>query len=94
VKAARGVGVTPWTIFPQFDRLWRRGANGGAAAVFRLGPKEARTELVGCELFDIPYFQHAFRGVLFGIVSMFCEKAYVHTMPHRPHAATFRFQWA
>jgi hypothetical protein len=94
VRAAKGAGVTPWTIFPQFDRLWRRGANGGAAAVFRLGPKEARNDVVGCELFDIPYFEHAFRGVLMGIVELFCEKVYVHPLPRRRSEASFHFQWA
>lgn len=95
VKTAKGAGVTPWTVLPQFDRLWRRGANGGAVAVYRLGPKEARTEFVGCVLFDIPYFRHAFRGVVHGIAGLFCEKVYVHELPKRvPHGAQFRFQWA
>ena len=94
VKTARGAGVTPWTILPLVDRLWRRGANGGAAAVFRLGPKEARCEFVGCELFDIPYFRHAFRGVLHGIAVKFCAKHYVHDVATRATGeAIFRMQW-
>jgi hypothetical protein len=94
VKTARGAGVTPWTILPLVDRLWRRGANAGAGAVFRLGPKEARVEFVGCELFDIPYFRHAFRGVLYGIVARFCTKQYVHDVaPRPPGEAIFRLQW-
>src|SRR5439155_12473049 len=32
VRAARGAGVTPWTIFPHFQRLWLRGAKGGAVS--------------------------------------------------------------
>lgn len=95
VKAARGAGVTPWTIIPQFDRLYRRAANGGAAAVFKLGPKEARGEFVGCELFDIDYFRHAFRGVLLNVGALFCEKLYIHDMPRRRRGeAVFRLQWA
>ena len=95
VKAARGAGVTPWTIIPQFDRLYRRGCNGGAAAAFKLGPKEARVEFVGCELFDVDYFRHAFRGVLLNIGSLFCEKSYIHDMPRRRRGdAVFKLQWA
>ncbi|MGO9000310.1 MAG: hypothetical protein ACLQVI_43850 [Polyangiaceae bacterium] len=95
VRAARGVGVTPWTIIPQFDRLYRRGANGGAAAVFKLGPKEARVEFVGCELFDIDYFRNAFRGVLLNVGSLFCERQYIHDVPRRRRGeAIFKLQWA
>jgi hypothetical protein len=94
-KAARGAGVTPYAIFPHFHRLWMRGANGGAAAVFGLGPKEARAEFIGCELFDIEYFRHAFRGVLLGIGEMFCRTPYIHDMPSRGRGeGIFHLQWA
>lgn len=94
VRLAQGAGVTPWTVFPQFDRLWRRGANGGAVAVVKLGPKEARLDVRGCELFDVPYFRTAFRGVLLGIVGLFCQRVYVHDVtPRAAGTAAFRFQW-
>src|SRR5205823_14563872 len=95
VRAARGAGVTPWTIFPHFQRLWVRGAKGGAVSVTKLGPKDARTEFVGCELFDIDYFRNAFRGVLLGIMTLFCQKAYAHETPKRARGeVTFHVQWA
>ena len=62
VKAAKGVGVTPWTIMPHFDRLWRRAVDGGESTVVRLGPKEVRAAFLGCELLDIPYFRNGLRG--------------------------------
>jgi hypothetical protein len=94
VKAARGVGVTPWTILPQLERLCRRGTSGGGTAVFKLGPKEVRVEFVGVELFDIDYFRHAFRGVLHSVGSLFCEKGYIHDLPRRRRGdANFRMQW-
>jgi hypothetical protein len=62
--------------------------------VTRLGPKEARAEFVGCTLLDVAYFRHAFRGVLLGIGAMFCQKPYVHDMPHRASGeASFHLQW-
>ena len=94
VRAARGAGVTPWTIMPQLARISRRGADGGGAAVFKLGPKEARLEFAGLELFDVAYFRHAMRGVLLSIGSLFCEKGYVHDLPRRRGEANFRLQWA
>ena len=61
----------PWSVLAQLDRTWQRGANGGATAVFRVGPKDARVEYVGCELFRIPYFCQALRGVLVSLVERF-----------------------
>ena len=96
VKAARGVGITPWAILPQIPRLWMRGIDGGGgASVHRLGPKEARVELVGCELLDVQYFRNAIRGVLLGSSTLFCERAYVHdVVPRRAGDVAFRLQWA
>jgi len=94
IRAARAVGTTPWTILPQLDRLWRRAVNGGAAAVFRIGPKEARAELVGCELLDIPYFRQGIRGILLSLGELFCRKSYAHEgKAARAGEAVFRLQW-
>jgi len=54
VRMAKAAGVTPGTVLPQYGRLFERGMQGGGIAVFKLGPKEVRIELVQCELFDIP----------------------------------------
>ena len=95
VKAARGAGITPWAVVPQLARISRRGADGGGAAVFKLGPKEMRVEFVGLELFDVDYFRHAFRGMLLSVGSLFCEKGYIHELPRRGRGeANFRLQWA
>ena len=52
-------------------------------------------EVVGCELFDIDYFRHAFRGVLLNVGALFCEKEYIHDMPRRRRGeAIFKLQWA
>ncbi len=97
VKMAKGAGVTPWTILPQFDRLWRRGLDGGAVAVFKTGPKEARIEVVACTLLEIPYWRAAFGGVLLDIASLFCQKAYIRAVTSRAAAkdeCALRLQWA
>ncbi len=95
VKAARGAGVTPWTIMPHFDRLWRRAVDGGSSTVFRLGPKEARASFNGCELLDIPYFRNGLRGVLLRSGALFASKAYIHELPRRRGSEVdFRMQWA
>jgi hypothetical protein len=95
VRLAKAAGVTPWTVLPQYPRLWSRGVDGGALAVFKLGPKEARIDIVGCELFAIPYFRTAFRGVLHGMAALFCRTSFIHDVPTTStDDASFRFQWA
>jgi hypothetical protein len=77
------------------QRLWERGADGGAVEVRRFGPKEAQLEAIGCELFDVPYFRIAFRGVLLGAMQKLCTSAYVRDVSDaRVRAScTLRFQW-
>jgi len=95
VRMAKAAGVTPWTVLPQYSRLYQRGVQGGAVAVFKLGPKDARIEIVQCELFDIPYFRTAFRGVLQGIAGLFCRTSFIHDVPTAERGtAAYRFQWA
>lgn len=95
VRMAKAAGVTPWTVLPQYGRLFQRGVDGGGIAVFKLGPKEVRIEIVQCELFDIPYFRTAFRGVLQGIAGLFCRTSFIHDVPTSEQgSAAYRFQWA
>ena len=90
----RAAGVTPWAMVMQVDKFWRRTSDGGAVAAFRLGPKEVREEYVACELFDVPYFRRAFRGVLQAFGDLFCSKGYVHELPRRARGeANYRAQW-
>lgn len=95
-RVATGSGVTPWSVVPQLPRLWERGADGGAASVLKVGPKESILDTVGCELFDVPYFRRAFGGVILGIVRLFCKRAYAHdeTPAHARGECVLRLQWA
>jgi hypothetical protein len=78
VRLTRQAGVTPWTVLAQLQRLWERMFKGGGVAAWKLGPKEARIELVGCPIARVPYFRVAMQGVLLGIGEMFCEKLYIN----------------
>jgi hypothetical protein len=53
-----------WDVLSQLDRMWRRTANGGATAVYRLGEHKAQIDYVGCDLFDIPYYRASTGTVL------------------------------
>jgi hypothetical protein len=77
LRVAREAGTTPWTFFERLPRLFTRICVGGACAVYKLGPKEARAEWYALPGLRIPYFRTAFRGANQSIVELFCQKAYV-----------------
>jgi hypothetical protein len=81
VRLAKGSGVTPWTILAQVQRLWDRTSDGGGIAVYKLGPKEARVEVVGYPLAYLRYNRITFRGIVGAVIELFCQKAYVREVP-------------
>jgi hypothetical protein len=93
--AARAAGTTPWTFFERLPRLFPRVCMGGAIAIYKLGPKEARAEWYGLPGLEIPYFRAAFRGANQAIIELFCTKAYVsETKAIRGGDWAFRASWA
>ena len=81
LRLTRQAGVTPCTVLAQLQRLWDRMFKGGGVCAWKLGPKEARVEIVGCPLARIAYFRVGFQGVLLGVGQMFCEKLYMQEIP-------------
>jgi hypothetical protein len=95
LRAAREAGVTPWSCFALQPRLWRTVWVGGDVGVFRLGPKEARVEVVGWPCSRISYCRIAMRGMLTAQTELFCKKAYVAELPAlcTPTALGYRVAW-
>jgi hypothetical protein len=96
LRAAKASGLTPWTIVPQFSRVWRGAFIGSALAAYKLGPKELRVEFVGWPCAKVDYCRVATRGVLRGFIELFCQRAYVVEQPERRLADTtlsFRVSW-
>jgi hypothetical protein len=77
LRAARETGATPWLYFRGLPRLYPRICIGGAMAIYKLGPKEARAEWYAIPGLTIPYFRAAFRAGNRSIIELFCQKAYV-----------------
>ena len=96
VKLAAGAGVTPWTQFAQYNRLWDRVWIGGGVGIYKIGPKEARMEIVGWPCARSNYIVHAMRGVVTGMIEMFATKGYVKDIPRYCTATTlgYRCAWA
>jgi hypothetical protein len=93
---AKESGVTPWTMFAQSQRLWERSFQGSAIGVFKLGPKEARAEIVGWPLARIEYNRVSVRGILAGLAQPFCTRVYVSEVTPLCTTSTcgYRVAWA
>jgi hypothetical protein len=97
VKMARGVGVTPWVVMPKINALYQRVFRGGGTQITRLGPKDAKVEMVGLSLLSIPYFRNALLGMYDAGVSLFASNVQVRsvslaTLPPAKHFV-LRLQW-
>jgi hypothetical protein len=95
LQMARQAGATPWTFLPSLQRFWGRAYDGGALAVYKLGPKDARIDLLASSLCEVPYYRHALGGLLEGLVSLFCKKVYLRDgrQPDGAESASFRTEW-
>lgn len=94
VALVRGVGVDGWSLMDHVPRIWERGARGGAVAIYKVGPKEANVEVLGCELFEVPYFRAAFHGVVLGVMRLVTQRAYAHEKAESSSSDfVIRLQW-
>jgi len=96
VKMAKGAGATPWLALGKFNFLWERTWIGGGVAVYKTGPKEARIEVAGWPCADTRYIRNAMRGVIHGMLSLFCQKIYVSEIGRLCTEKTlgYRVAWA
>ena len=94
-RLAQGVGVTPWTVLAQTPRLWANTCDDGGVGVLRVGPKEARVEVVGFPLASLEYNRITMRGIVLGVVALFCTKAYAREIPALTTSRTIglRLSW-
>lgn len=64
VRRARTVGLTPWVVLNQTQRLWARLMTGGAVGLVRTGPKDCTADFRRLALCQYEYFRAAFCGVI------------------------------
>jgi hypothetical protein len=93
---SRGLGVTPWLMFEQFPRLWKRSFDGGGFIIHKHGPKEAEILYTHCKLLESPYFRSALRGVAVGLLESATRRCLMTELFGRnakPHEARYRISW-
>ncbi len=96
VRTAKQAGLTPWMGLSHSGRLYERLFQGGSVKLTKLGPKEARLELVNNYLCSLAYFRNGFRGIVAAGAQLFCEKVYAHELPRFTSETTFgiNISWA
>ena len=63
-RAARSLGVTPWSLLKRFDVLWGRLLQGGSIELTKVGPKDLMIDIRSARLPQFEYFRTAFCGVV------------------------------
>jgi len=94
IRSAKGVGVTPWNALGHGRMLYERLFDGGAVCVTKVGPKDARMELVANPLVAIPYFRNAMRGLWQVALEFFCTRAYLNEIGRTETSYKVRIAWA
>jgi hypothetical protein len=97
VKAARGVGVTPWLLLPRGNSMQTRLCVGGGIRVWKVGPKSARVEVARCPQLGIPYVRNGLVGLYTAAVELLARNVttrIVKTESHKPaELFVLRIDW-
>jgi hypothetical protein len=94
LKLAKTSGVTPWTALAQFGRVFEGAFRGGGGTrVVKLGPKEARVELVAFPIVGIPWSRYGWRGTLTTNMERFCERCFATEIRATSTSVVYRLAW-
>lgn len=95
-QLAKGAGVTPWTLIPHRQKFWDRGYDGGGMTIVKVGPKEARIDIMRQSLCEFRHFRNALRGLVMVLIDRFCSRSFMTELPgKRPDStAYYKLQWA
>jgi hypothetical protein len=94
--AAREVGVTPWSTLKAIPAALTREMRGGASAIYKVGPKDARIEIIGFPCCCFAYCRAALRGMAVGLCELVCKKAFAHEVRElcSDTRVAYRVAWA
>jgi hypothetical protein len=95
MRLAKQAGATPVLYFTQFQRLWARAYDGGAIAVYKTGPKDARLDVISFSLCESPFYRNALRGWVQGLAALFSTRVYLREAPQPDGADSVAYvaQW-
>lgn len=94
VQGLKASGVVhPGRILQRMPSVYERMSRGGACAVWRLGPKDARVELHGMPLAVIPYYRLGVEGIFEGGLSLAARAVRVSNKALSETAVAFSISW-
>ena len=95
-RIAREAGITPFHTLGALHTVWHREWKGGDVAIFKIGPKDARVEIIGYTGAGIAYCRHGLRGVAMGMCELVCTKAYAQEIRDlcTPTTMGMKVSWA
>lgn len=73
VKAARGVGMTPWILLPRGNTMNSRLCIGGGVRIWKLAEKSVRVELAHMPQLAIPYVRNGLVGLYAAAIELLAE---------------------
>ena len=73
VKAARGVGMTPWLLLPRGNTMNSRLCIGGGVRIWKLAEKSVRVELAHMPQLAIPYVRNGLVGLYAAAIELLAE---------------------
>lgn len=95
IRLAKSGGVSPWTPLGRMKSVWGRVYQGGSIGVFKVGPKDARIEVLRNPLTNGVYWSTAAEGLFVGVTELFARKAYCNKQPSlAADSATYTLSWA
>jgi hypothetical protein len=80
VKAARGVGMTPWILLPRGNNMLGRLCIGGGIRVWKVGPKSVRIELARLPHLAVPYVRNGLVGLYAAAVELLASNVTVRVV--------------
>ena len=73
VKAARGVGVTPWMLLSRGNNMNSRLCIGGGIRIWKVGAKSVRVELAHMPQLAIPYVRNGLVGLYAAAIELLAD---------------------
>jgi hypothetical protein len=95
VVRSLGSGVTLWAVLPRLPSFLGRLVQGGACAVYREGPKDARIEVHGVPIVRYRYVRLGWTGMFESTLELVARKVYVRDVSPEPArtVAAFTLSW-
>jgi hypothetical protein len=93
---AVGLGITPWSILIRAQSILDRLLHRASAALYRVGPKDARLEIHGAPIAEFPYVRSGWAGMIEGGLDLVTRKTYCRDVSpaETSSVATYIVTWA